>query len=73
MNCKAWLGGIISAASGAVGAVGGAIFAAPESFNATPEGLHKIAIVAGVSAAVAVANFLKKSPLPGVCEDKPTP
>jgi hypothetical protein len=37
---------------------------APDTFN-LQEGLAKTAAIAGVSAIVAVANYLKQSPLPG--------
>lgn len=58
-----WIAGLISAASGAVGATLGAMVAAPETFN-FETGFKKIVIVASFSAAVAVFNFLAKSPLP---------
>jgi hypothetical protein len=62
-NFKRWIAGIISAASGAIGATLGAMVAAPETFNFNA-GFKKICVVASFSAAVAVFNFLAKSPLP---------
>jgi hypothetical protein len=68
MNIKTWIYGIISAAIGAAANTVTVMIVAPETFNIN-EGLKKVALVAGISALVAVANYLKKSPLPG-CGDK---
>lgn len=58
-----WIKGLVSAGiSAAAGAVV-VMIADPQTFNAQ-DGLKKVAIVAGLSALVGVANFLKTSPLP---------
>lgn len=62
---QTWLKGLISAASGGAGATLGVMVADPDNFNCTPAGLKKIGIVALISAAVSVLNYLKQSPLPG--------
>ena len=63
MNWKLWLKGLISAGIGGGATVLSTIIVAPEVFN-LDEGLGKVFAVAGVSALVSVANYLKKSPLP---------
>jgi hypothetical protein len=59
-----WTKGIISALITGFTTAITTLVVAPETFNATPEGIKKTVIVAGVSAALSVANFLKQSPLP---------
>ncbi len=66
MKWQAWLKGIISAAISGVTTAITTVIVAPEQFNATPEGIKKVLIVAGVSATLSVANYLKQSPLPEV-------
>lgn len=58
-----WLKGLVSAAIGAAANSVTVIIVAPETFN-LQEGLPKLASVAAISAMVAAANYLKKSPLP---------
>jgi UDP-N-acetylmuramyl pentapeptide phosphotransferase/UDP-N-acetylglucosamine-1-phosphate transferase len=60
---KTWIKGLVSAAIGAVANSVTVIVVAPETFN-LQDGLPKLASVAAVSAIVAVASYLKKSPLP---------
>lgn len=58
-----WLKGLLSAAiSSAAGSVG-LVVIDPQTFN-LQEGLSKLGTVAAALAIVAVANYLKKSPLP---------
>jgi hypothetical protein len=58
-----WLKGLLSAAiSSAAGSVG-LVIIEPQTFN-LQEGLSKLGTVAAALAIVAVANYLKKSPLP---------
>ncbi len=66
-----WGRGLISAAIGGASTAVTTMIVAPSEFN-FEEGLGKVAAVAGVSAIVAVANYLKSSPLPEYKpEDKP--
>lgn len=70
MEWRHWLRGIVSAAIGAAANTVTVTIAAPETFN-LQEGLPKLGSVAAVSAIVAVAMYLKQSPLPGEpCEEK---
>ncbi len=64
MDFRHWLKGLASAAIGAAANSVTVIIVAPETFNIN-EGLPKLGAVAAVSALVAVANYLKQSPLPG--------
>lgn len=66
MNTTAyqWLGGLLSAISGAVGSGLGVMLVDPQDFN-FQTGLHKLLVVGAASAVVAVLNYLAKSPLPG--------
>lgn len=74
MNWPTWLQSLISAAITGFATAISTLVVAPETFNATPEGIKKTLIIAGVSAALSVANFLKQSPLPKVTkEDLPLP
>jgi hypothetical protein len=58
-----WAKGLVSAAiSSAAGSVG-LVVIDPQTFN-LQEGLSKLGTVAAALAIVAVANYLKKSPLP---------
>lgn len=66
---KIWLYGLISAAIGAAANTITVMIVAPETFNIN-EGLHKVITVAEVAALVAVANYLKQSPLPGCGKDE---
>lgn len=64
---KAWFGGLISAVSGGLSGSLGAAMADPTDFNTfTPEGLHRMMVVALFSALPVVFAYLKQSPLPGV-------
>jgi hypothetical protein len=63
-NTKAWIKGIISALITGFTTAITTLVVAPETFNATPEGIKKTLIVATVSSALSVANYLKASPLP---------
>lgn len=62
-NWKAWLYGLASAAIGAAANTVTVMIVAPETFNLN-EGLNKVLMAAGSSAIVAVALYLKQSPLP---------
>jgi hypothetical protein len=64
MDWMTWLKGIITALITGFMTALTTLVVAPETFNATPEGVKKTLIVAGVSAALSVANYLKQSPLP---------
>lgn len=63
-NTNIWLRGIISALITGFTTAVTTLVVAPETFNATAEGVKKTLIVAAVSAALSVANYLKQSPLP---------
>lgn len=63
MNWQLWTKGLFSAAIGGAATAISTMVIAPETFN-FHEGLSKLGAVAGVSALVAVANYLKQSPLP---------
>lgn len=66
---KGWLGGIISAAAGALSGVFGAGMADPADFNVwTIEGRRKLIVVALYAAAPPVLAYLARSPLPGITE-----
>lgn len=60
---KTWIAGIISALSGAFVTAATTMVVAPQEFN-FETGTRKILIVAAFSAAVALCNYLKQSPLP---------
>lgn len=62
-NWQTWFKGLISAGIGGGATAVSTIIVAPETFNLA-EGLEKVGAVAAVSAIVAVANYLKGSPLP---------
>jgi len=58
-----WIKGIISAAIGGAANTVAAAGIAPETFN-FGDGLSKLGLMAGAGAFLAVANYLKQSPLP---------
>lgn len=58
-----WIKGLASAAIGAAAGAVPVVIVAPETFN-LDTGLPKLGLVCGVSALLAVANYLKASPLP---------
>lgn len=62
---KIWCGGIISVASGAIGTAVSTMIVDPTTFN-FQAGFSNVLIVAAVSGAISVLNYLKRSPLPGV-------
>ena len=64
MNLKAWLHSLVAAAVSAAASGVTAGVVAPESFNFSGPGLQKLAALCGVNALLAVAAFLKQSPLP---------
>ena len=59
---KIWLLGIWSALLGGVATTIGVMIADPKTFNF--EEWRKLLVVAGISGAVAVVNYLRQSPLP---------
>ena len=59
-----WIKGLVSAGIGGGANVVTTMVVAPEEFN-LDTGLPKVAAAAGIGALIAVANFLKQSPLPG--------
>ena len=58
-----WLKGVFAAAIGGAATSVGVMIADPVTFN-TGDGLERVGVVAGVSAFVSVAAYLKASPLP---------
>lgn len=64
MTIKAWLHSLVAAAISAAASGVTAGIVAPESFNFTGPGLAKLGALCGVNALLAVAAFLKQSPLP---------
>lgn len=63
MDIKTWLKGLLSAAIGGAANAITVMVIDPMQFNVT-DGLHKLLVVAGVSALVSAAMYLKSSPLP---------
>jgi hypothetical protein len=63
MNWKPWLYSLISAAISAAGSGVTLVIVAPDQFNFST-GLGKLGTVCGVNALLAVALYLKQSPLP---------
>ncbi len=63
MNWKHWLKGLVSAAIGAAANGITVMIVDPQAFNLA-EGAGKVGMVALVSAIVAIAMYLKQSPLP---------
>ncbi len=68
MNWKAWLHSLVAAAISSAASGVTLVIVAPDSFNFTSAGLSKLATVCGVNALVAVAGYLKQSPLPTATE-----
>jgi len=64
MTLKAWIHSLVAAAISAAASGVTAGIVAPESFNFSGPGLQKLAALCGVNALLAVAAFLKQSPLP---------
>lgn len=67
---RTWISGMISTLSGALAAALGLLVADPQNFN-FDAGLRKILIVCAFTGAVSLLNYLKQSPLPPSCEQKP--
>lgn len=63
-NVAKWFYGLVSAFIGAASSAVTASIVAPESFNLSHAGLLKIGELCVVSGGVAVAMYLKQSPLP---------
>jgi hypothetical protein len=63
MNWENWVKGLVSAAIGGAANAIVAAGVAPETFNFN-EGAMKLLTMAGAGALLAVANYLKQSPLP---------
>jgi hypothetical protein len=64
MTWKAWLHSLVAAAVSAAASGVTAGIVAPESFNFSGPGLQKLGALCAVNALLAVATFLKQSPLP---------
>lgn len=70
-NLKIWLHGICSAALGAVGNAAGNLLADPLTYNLyTLAGARKLALSSLISAGLAVALYLKSSPVPALDQKK---
>lgn len=67
-NFKVWIKGLVSAAISSAAGSGALVVIDPATFN-FHEGLSKLGSVAAALAVVAVLNYLKQSPLPGVKEN----
>lgn len=65
MKWQTWLYSLVSAAISAAASGVTLVIVAPESFNFSGAGLAKLGAVCGVNALIAVASYLKQSPLPG--------
>lgn len=63
-NWKAWLHGLIAAAVSSFSNGVALVVVAPDSFNFTKAGLIKLLQVSAVSSIIAIAAYLKQSPLP---------
>jgi len=63
MNWKLWLKGLLSAVIGGAANAVTAMIVDPVAFN-IDAGLTKLGTLAGISALVSAAMYLKKSPLP---------
>ena len=68
MSLKAWLHSLVAAAVSAAASGVTAGVVAPESFNFSGPGLQKLGALCAVNALLAVATFLKQSPLPTATE-----
>jgi hypothetical protein len=64
LDWRKWLYGVISAAIGAIGTAVPVCIVDPATFNFSNAGLTKLGEVCAASALIAVANYLKQSPLP---------
>lgn len=64
MSTKAWLHSLVAAAISAAASGVAVVVVDPNTFNFTAAGLQKLGAVCGVSSLLAVAAFLKQSPLP---------
>lgn len=64
MTVKAWIYSLVAAAVSAAASGVTAGIVAPESFNFSGTGMQKLGALCGVNALLAVATFLKQSPLP---------
>lgn len=64
MSLKAWLHSLLAAAISAAASGVTAAIVAPESFNFSGAGLEKLGTLCAANAILAVAMFLKQSPLP---------
>ena len=63
---KTWVKGLVSAAISAGSAAVALIIVDPMDYNlADPEAAKRLGVVCAVSAIIAIANYLKQSPLPG--------
>jgi hypothetical protein len=63
MDWKAWFKGLVSAAIGGAANAVTVMVIDPIQFN-FQDGLGKLGAIAGISALVSIAMYLKKSPLP---------
>jgi hypothetical protein len=61
---KVWLHGLVAAAISSAASGITAAIVDPSAFNFTKSGLVKIGTLCGVNALIAVAAYLKQSPLP---------
>lgn len=64
MTTRAWIHSLVAAAVSAAASGVTAGVVAPESFNFSGVGLQKLGELCAVNALIAVAAFLKQSPLP---------
>ena len=65
MNWKLWIKGLASAAIGAFASGVGLVIVSPDDFNlADPVAAKRLLMVCAVNAIIAVAMYLKQSPLP---------
>jgi len=62
-----WLGGLISAAMGAISPAVSANMIDPKTFN-LHDGLYNLGLLCFYPALISVAAYLKRRPLPGVTE-----
>jgi len=71
-NIRLWVRGLIAAAIGGAANAVTTVIVAPETFNFNA-GLGKLGAVAGASALVSAAMYLKKSPVPSGSTDEARP
>jgi len=70
-NLKVWLHGLLGAALGALGNAAGNLLADPLTYNLyTLAGARKLALSSLISAGLAVALYLKSSPVPALDQKK---